>query len=176
MLKQTITFQDLDGNDVTEDFYFNLSTVELAEMGFNDEGLADRMMKIIEEENTAKIFEMFKLILTKAIGQRSEDGRRFIKNQDIVDDFFQSNAYESLFLEWIQDGNKAAQFINNIMPASLDDTVAKLNAQQNRPVTDVPLPEEPEWLTQGRTPTPKELEGATQAQLLEAFRRKSAAN
>ena len=32
MLKKTITFEDLDGNLVTDDFYFHLSKAEIAEI------------------------------------------------------------------------------------------------------------------------------------------------
>lgn len=179
MLKQTITFKDLEGKLVTEDFYFNLSTVELAEMGFGDEGLADRMKKIIETEDTAKIFEMFKLILTKAVGRKSDDNRRFIKNQEVIDDFFQSNAYEELFLEWIADANKAAQFINGIVPDNLDETIAKIGARQKEleeaEKQENNDPQLPDWYTENRIPTEAEIKALNNPELLkEAFRRKSA--
>jgi len=175
MIKRTITFKDLDGEPVTEDFYFALSTVELAEMGFGDDGLANRIQKIIATENTAEIFQMFKLILTKAIGKRSDDNRRFVKNQDIIDEFFQSNAYEELFLEWIADGSKAAAFINGIMPSNLDETVKKIgDAQAKNGQVETQQQELPAWYTEGRVPTEAEIVGAPPALLAEAFKRKNA--
>lgn len=171
MLKKTITFKDLDGQDVTEDFYFNLSAVELAEMEIGNSNISDRLKKIIESEDTGQIFQMFKEILTKAVGKRSDDGRRFVKNQDVVDEFFQSNAYEVLFFEWIADGNAAAEFINGLMPADLEQVVSGLATNQK--VTDVQLPEQPAWITEDRDPTSAELQSMTQAQLKDAFVRKA---
>lgn len=172
MLKKTITFKDLDGADVTEDFYFNLSMVELAELEIGESGIGERLQKIIETEDTGLIFAEFKNILGKAIGKRSEDGRRFIKNQDVVDGFFQSNAYETLFFEWITDPDAAAEFINGLMPSDLTEKVAAIAAQQ-KTGGDTIKAKGSTWITEGRVPTEAELVGATPDELREAFRRKS---
>lgn len=173
MLKKTITFKDLDGNDVTEDFYFNLSLVELAEMEITREGISDKLLKIVASNNTAQIFNEFKNILHQAVGRRSEDNKRFIKDDEARSAFFESNAYEELFMEWIADGNAAAEFIAAVMPSDLEAKAAELTAKQ-KTVTDVNLPEQPAWITEGRVPSEAELVGATPDQLREAFRRKSA--
>lgn len=173
MLKKTITFKDLDGNDVTEDFYFNLSLVELAEMEITQEGVSEKLKKIVQSENTALIFTEFKKILQQAVGRRSDDGKRFIKDDEARGAFFESNAYEELFLEWIADGDAAAEFIAAVMPSDLEVKAEEL-AAKHKSITNVNLPEQPAWITEGRVPSEAELVGATPDQLREAFRRKSA--
>lgn len=173
MLKKTITFKDLDGNDVTEDFYFNLSKAEIAELELSvKDGLTDYLEKIVAAENGAEIIRLFKEVIMMSVGKRSEDGRRFIKNQEIQDEFSQSDAYSVLFMELLTDAAKGAQFFADIVPADLREMV-----EAGKKVTDVPMPDPdvPAWFTEGRVPTEQELVGASAELLQEAFRRKSAA-
>jgi hypothetical protein len=173
MLKKSITFKDLDGNDITEDFYFNLSKAEIAEMELSHkDGLSDYLQKIIADENGAEIIKAFKDIIAKAIGKRSEDGRRFIKNQEITEDFMQTDAYNILFMELVTDANAAAEWIAGIVPAEMQEAV---KAGEPARVTDLqlPEPEEPAWIRENRDPTQAELREMSPEELQEAFRRKN---
>lgn len=182
MLKKTITFEDLDGNPVTEDFYFNLSKAEVAEMEFSEKGgLSEYLKRIVAEEDSGKLMETFKDIIKRSVGQRSEDGRRFIKNQDIVDNFIQTDAYSELFMELATQADAAVNFITNVIPRSLDVDLQKtgLTGTEGGPsVETLSLPAsettEPAWLREGRTPTPAEVRDATPEQLRLAFSRKQA--
>lgn len=132
MLKKTITYVDYDGNERTEDFYFNLSRAELLDMELTTAGGMDNLVKkIINEQDTARIVELFKSIINKSVGVKSMDGKRFIKNQEVLDNFVQSEAYSVLYMELISDSNAAAEFINGIMPAGLvtDEIKEKVNKQ-----------------------------------------------
>lgn len=174
MIKKTLTFKDLDGEDVTEDFYFALNTAELAELEFSKKGgLSAHMEKVIKSEDGGEIIRTFKEIIRMSVGRRSEDGRRFEKSDEIANDFMQTNAYPDLFMALATDAESAAEFIRGIVPSDAAEAVA--NGQ--RAVTDIPLPEEtkPAWFTEGRVPTEAELKGVKDPALLqEAFRRKSA--
>jgi hypothetical protein len=174
MLKKTMTFKDLDGNDVTEDFYFNLNKAELAEMELSQKGgLAKHLEELIASDDGGTIIATFKKILVSSIGKRSEDGRRFIKNQQIIDEFMQTNAYPDFFMELATNAESAAEFIRGIVPAEAAEAMAN-----GQPITDLKLPEGqqemPAWYTEGRVPTEAELVGASPQLLMEAFRRKSA--
>lgn len=126
MLKKTITYKDLDDNDVTEDFYFNLNKAELIELELGkDGGLTGYMQAIVKSGNGGEIIILFKEILKSAYGKRSEDGRRFIKNDRLWDEFVQTEAYPILFMEVVTDAEKSAEFIKAIMPA---DLIAKAEA------------------------------------------------
>ncbi len=124
MLKKSITFDDLDGNPVTEDFYFNLTKAEIAEMELGQEGgLAQHLKRIVKSRNQSEILATFKMIILKTVGRRSEDGRRFIKSQAIQDDFAQTDAYSVLFMELVTNAAAATEFIRGVIPQALSEKV-----------------------------------------------------
>ena len=129
MLKKTITYTDYDGNERTEDFYFNFSKAELMEMEMSTAGGMESMLRrIVAEQNTPRIVEYFKEIILKAYGKKSPDGRRFIKSKELRDEFAQTEAYSQLFMELL-DPDKAAQFVNAVIPQSYGD-----KASSNKPL------------------------------------------
>lgn len=131
MLKKTITYEDYNGEKQTEDFYFNLNKAELAEMNFSVEGgLEVRIRRIMNERDTRAIMEMLKSLILKAYGKKSDDGKRFIKTQELRDEFEQSEAYSELMMEFFNDATKASQFITGIMPKELQAEAAKIQASQ----------------------------------------------
>ena len=118
MLKKTITFVDYDGNERTEDFYFNLTKAEVAEMEMSAEGgLAKMLEKIVVERDSKRIIETFKDLILRSYGEKSPDGRRFIKSQELRDSFEQTEAYSELFMELAMNAEAAAAFVNGIIPS-----------------------------------------------------------
>lgn len=117
MIKRTIKYTDYNGVEREEDFYFNLSKAELAEMELTTKGgLTDYIQNIVNSENTAAIVSTFKQLLLKAYGVKSEDGKRFIKSDELSKEFSQTEAYSELFMELATDDKKASEFINGIVP------------------------------------------------------------
>lgn len=117
MLKRTITYTDYDGLERTEDFYFNLTRAEVAEMELSvDGGLVKMLNKIVEAKDGKRIIETLKDFILKAYGEKSPDGRRFIKNDEVRANFAQTEAYSKLFMELALDADAAAKFINAIVP------------------------------------------------------------
>lgn len=117
MLKKTITYVDYDGNSRTEDFYFNLSKAEVSEMELSmTGGIEKTLKKIVAEQDMEKIVALFKDIILKAYGEKTLDGKRFIKNQELRDAFSQTEAYVELFMEMFEKEGAAADFINAIIP------------------------------------------------------------
>ena len=120
MLKKTIKYTDYDGVERTEDFYFNFTQAEIIEMEFSAAGgLADKLTKIVNAQDAPQIMSMFKEIISKAYGEKSEDGRRFVKSKDISEAFMQTEAYNELFMELVYDTDKAVTFINSVVPKKL---------------------------------------------------------
>lgn len=118
MLKKTINYIDYDGNKRTEDFYFNLTKAEIAEMEMStDGGLVKMIEKIVAAQDSKRIIEIFKDLILKAFGEKSPDGKRFIKNQDIRDAFSQTEAYSELFMELATNADAATAFVNGIIPS-----------------------------------------------------------
>lgn len=121
MLKKTITYTDFNGVERTEDFYFNLSKAEIAEMELSVEGgLAAKIDELVATNNAGKILQTFKDLILAAYGVKSEDGKRFIKNEELKTEFSQTEAYSELFMELATNSDAASNFVNNIIPASLD--------------------------------------------------------
>ena len=122
MLKKTITYTDYNGHQRTEDFYFNLNKAELVELELSASGgLTVMMDRIIAAEDNPTLFRIFKDLVLKAYGIKSDDGRKFIKNQEVRDDFAQTEAYSVLVMELVSDAEKAAEFFNLIIPQDSDN-------------------------------------------------------
>lgn len=117
MLKKTVTYTDYNGVERTEDFYFNLTKAEITEMELSTEGGLEAMIrKIVAEKNAPAIIKIFKELVLKAYGEKSPDGRRFIKNDEVRDAFSQTEAYSEIFMELATDADAAAAFVNGITP------------------------------------------------------------
>jgi len=130
MLKKVIKYEDFDGKEREETFYFNLTTAELAEWELSiSGGMTGWIERIVETETTPEMVKLFKELITKSYGEKSPDGKRFIKNEELTEAFIQSNAYSVLFMELITDAKNAADFANGVMPKELnvDPSKIKLN-------------------------------------------------
>lgn len=121
MYRRPITFMDYDGNQVTENFEFNLSKAELVEMEAEYPGGMQAMIQRITKERDGKaIVSVIKDIILRSYGERSLDGRRFVKNDDMREKFSQTDAYSELFMELAMNPDTTAEFINNIIPKIAD--------------------------------------------------------
>lgn len=117
MLKKTITYTDFNGIERTEDFYFNLTKAEIAEMELEIPGGMTAMIeRITKTQDTPSLIKLFKDLILRSYGKKSDDGRRFIKNQDVIDEFKDSEAYSELFMELATNADAASAFVNGIVP------------------------------------------------------------
>ena len=128
MIKKTITYTDYDGVTRTEDHFFHLSKPELMEMDFSASGGMEKMIqRVIDTQDTKKIIEIFKDIIFRSYGEKSADGKRFIKVRDghrLAEDFAQTEAYKELFMELATDDKAASEFINGVIPQSIAQEIA----------------------------------------------------
>ena len=128
MLKKTITYHDYNGVEYTQDFYFNLSKAEIMEMEMGTTGgLAEMITKIVAAQDAPAIIKIFKDLILKSYGEKSADGKRFIKSNEISTAFTQTEAYSELFMELATDAEAAAAFVNGIIPADMAKEVAAAN-------------------------------------------------
>lgn len=124
MLKKTITYTDYNGTERTEDFYFNLTKAELMEMEMSTTGgLAEMIQNIVQTQDAPSIIKIFKDLVLKAYGEKSLDGKRFVKVNDagvpLSLGFSQTEAYSQLFMELATDADAASKFVNGIVPAEV---------------------------------------------------------
>jgi hypothetical protein len=147
VLKKTITYKDFNNEEVSEDFFFHLSKAEIVELEMSEEGgLSEALKKIIASQDGKEIIARFKEIILGSYGKRSPDGKRFVKNQQVREEFESSEAYSVLFMELVTDAGKAAEFVNGIIPKGMAEEAAKVTGADLAVVED-PKPE-PEIVTQ----------------------------
>lgn len=146
MLKKVVNYEDFDGNNVSEELYFNMTQTELVEMSMDlPDGVADAVgdgenvnkevaaAKIIETLGGKGVFEFIKQLLLKSYGKKSADGRRFEKSEELTKEFSQSLAFDQIFMELMSDDVKAAEFVNNIIPASvLNKATERMSLPMNK--------------------------------------------
>lgn len=121
MLVKNITYTDYNGNERTEKFYFNLSKAELIEMEYSATGgLAQTIEKIVEAQDGPQIMALFKELILKAYGEKSADGKRFVKSKELSEAFSQTEAYVKLFMELATDAKAASDFVNGLIPDDVE--------------------------------------------------------
>ncbi len=128
MVVEKIKYTDFNGLEREEEFMFNLTEAEITEMELTtDGGLSDSIKKIIAAQDTPEIIKVFKMLLLKSYGEKSADGRRFVKSDKLSEEFAQTNAYSQLFMKLATDDKAAVAFINGIMPDSMQEKAAENN-------------------------------------------------
>lgn len=131
MLKKTIKYVDYNGLEREEDFYFNLSKAELAQMELGTSGgYTEYLKRIAAAKDVPALTKLFKELIMKAYGVKSEDGRRFIKNDEVREAFEQTEAFSILYMEFITDDVKAAEFLNGILPADIAERAVEEQAEK----------------------------------------------
>lgn len=126
MLKKTIKYTDYNGVERKEDFYFNLNKAEIMEMQLTTVGGLDAYLKkIVSAQDMPTLMRIFKDLVLKSYGVKSDDGRRFIKNDQLREEFEQTEAYSILYMELSTDAEAAAAFVNGIIPADVAKQLPK---------------------------------------------------
>lgn len=120
MIKWPITYTDYNDNTRTEDFYFNLTKAELMEMELSvNGGFGEMMQRIVDAQDMPSIVKVFKDLILRSYGEKSPDGKRFVKNDEIKEAFAQTEAYSVLFTELATNTESAVKFVNGIVPQDM---------------------------------------------------------
>lgn len=136
MVKKTITYNDFNDNQRTEDYYFHLSRAELMELEASvDGGWLESMKRIISAQNTPAIMQEFKKIILSSYGEKSPDGKRFVKSPELSKAFSETEAYSDMFVELFEHPDRAAKFFTGILPAEFQE---KFTATISGEVTALP--------------------------------------
>ena len=139
MFVKEIKYTDYNGVDRSEKFYFNLNKSELTEMDLTTAGgMKSFIDRITNTQDQAELIKLFKELILKAYGVKSDDGKRFIKNDEIRDSFSQTMAYDTYFMLLATNEKEAIKFVNGIMPA---DLVAEAQKQGQIPASTSPIKE-----------------------------------
>lgn len=142
MLKKTIKYVDYNGVERTENLYFHVSKASVltasndvySEIMNAANELQDRAkllegMEVTEvnEENAfdpnnqvlAESIRMVARLLDRLIdlsyGKRSEDGLRFVKSKEVLDEFKSSMAYDAFIEQMLANQEEMIEFINKLV-------------------------------------------------------------
>lgn len=138
MVKKSIKYTDFNGNEQVDECYFNLSQSELTQLEVSEKGgFENYISKMIAEQDNKKIYALFKEIVLMSYGEKSFDGKSFIKKKmidgqlvNLRDQFEQTMAFDTLMMELISGGEKTvAEFINKLIPNELQEEIAKQTAE-----------------------------------------------
>lgn len=117
MLKRTFNYTDFDGEKHEEDAYFNLTMTEVFELNMSvPGGFAEYIRRIVNAKDAGEICKNIRNIILTAYGEKSPDGRRFIKSQKLSEEFSQTPMYDMLFQELAFDDEKMSEFIEKVVP------------------------------------------------------------
>ncbi len=134
MLKREITYEDFNGDSVTDIFYFNISKPELFELEVEHEkGMGAWLQRIIDTKDHKALLKEFKELVLLAYGEKSEDGKRFVKNDQLREEFSMTAAYQSLFMELATNDGAAATFLIGALPK---DMTGALKESMDTPPVD----------------------------------------
>lgn len=128
MISKTIKYEDFEGNEIEKTFHFHISKAELAELNIQEDGttLADSIATITRSETGIReVLDIFKMVVTEAVGRRSEDGSRFAKSDDARSEFLDTDAYSELLFNMLDDPDFATRFIQGILPTSVQKEIQK---------------------------------------------------
>ena len=128
MIKKTVTYTDYNGEQRTETFYFHYTEAEILDMEMSEEGsFADRIQRIIDAKDKTALMKLIKKFVIDAYGVKSEDGKRFMKNDELKTAFLECPAYSDIFMEMVTNDEVAAEFVNGVITSTMKDRVAKLS-------------------------------------------------
>lgn len=120
MLKKTITYTDYNGNERTENFYFNINESELMDMEMGTTGGYREMLKLLsEKQDIPKIIKEIKRLILTSYGEKSLDGREFRKSEELSNAFLHTEAYNKLYMELLSNAEATAAFINGVFPEKI---------------------------------------------------------
>lgn len=136
MFKKEITYQDFDGTERTETFYFNLTQAEITKMELSTKGGLDvYIKKISSEQDTPKIIQLFEDLICASYGVKSADGKHFVKTKEDLDLFKSTQAYSDLYMELATDTDAATAFVNGITPK--EPSAPKDHQKADKKVTSI---------------------------------------
>lgn len=137
MLKKTITYKDYNDQERTEDFYFNLSRAEATELELSiNGGLHEYLTRIAQSQDNKEIVKFFTEFIKKTYGVKSLDGKRFIKNDDVYEEFHQSEAYSEFFMELASSTEAMTEFVNGVLSGI--DVGPQDHKQKESPISATP--------------------------------------
>lgn len=127
MLKKVVKYVDFEGEERSDTLYFNLTEPEVVRLDVQFEGgLEEYISNLDEKVAPENILSLFEKVIRASYGEKGEDGRHFIKNEEMIDMFNQSAAYAALFVELVQNADQATIFFNGLLSSTTVEGAARI--------------------------------------------------
>ena len=140
MIAKTMTYKDFNNVERTETFYFNLTPAEAVEMQVMESGgLGVYIDRIIQEQDARKIIEIFKDLILRSYGVKSNDGKHFLKDEKLRAAFASTNAYSDLFMQLATNAEMAAAFVNGIVPQMTEEEISRFSGKKEPVVSSTDI-------------------------------------
>lgn len=140
MIAKTMTYKDFNNVERTETFYFNLTPAEAIEMEVMESGgLGVYIDRIIQEQDAKKIIEIFKDLILRSYGVKSNDGKHFLKDEKLRTAFASTNAYSDLFMQLATNAEMAAAFVNGIVPQMTEEEISRFSGKKEPVVSSTDI-------------------------------------
>ena len=170
MFKKTIKFEDFDGNEQTEDFYFHISKTEFLAMAADGDDMKKRIERIVAEKDGKKIIHEFRELIKLSVGVRSEDGKRFLKDEVSQSTMIDSPAFDELVMELATSAGAASEFVSNLLPEKMQkEMLEQLKKSDAADPLAEPEDTRPAYQKESRHPTDKELGEMTKPEMAAAM-------
>ena len=133
MITKTIKYTDYNGVEREETHYFNLTKQEVINMENSvNGGFSSLLAKIVEQQDAQAVMAEFNKLIDASYGQKSLDGRRFIKTPELLQEFKETEAYSEFIVGLLSDPDAALAFVNGIMPITQEDAQKIMAEQSNK--------------------------------------------
>jgi hypothetical protein len=174
MFKKTVTYQNFNDETVSKDFYFHMSKAELLEMAADGNVMMERIKRIIAANDGKAILKEFRELIWASVGIRSEDGNRFVKDNDAKRELFESPAFDELLMELATSADAGADFVRQLIPEKMQKEMQKqLEKQQGTETAPNPFADKedkrPAWEREHRHPTDAEVREMSKEELVRAI-------
>lgn len=146
MIKETISYEDIDGNSKTMDAYFHLSMREMRQL--LKDGIQEKLDAVTSgKASTDTMFDLIDVLIKTSFGKRVESNgeARFVKDPELTEAFMNSDAYDSLLGKMMSDDQFATRFFTGLVPKALSD---RMNAIGNGATQNALPPEAAQYLAQ----------------------------
>lgn len=116
MYKITKKYEDFNGVEKTEDFYFNLTKAEIIKMELSEDGGLDkRLNRLIQTQDMKEAIKVFEALILMAYGIKTDDGR-FVKTEEARNKFVSSAAYSEIYMDLATNPEEAQKFVEGVVP------------------------------------------------------------
>jgi hypothetical protein len=128
MIKETISYEDIDGNSKTMDAYFHLSMREMRQL--LKDGIQEKLDAVTSgKASTDTMFDLIDVLIKTSFGKRVESNgeARFVKDPELTEAFMNSDAYDSLLGKLMSDDTFATRFFTGLVPKALSDRINSID-------------------------------------------------